>query len=259
MPCRRSRGKRVAGGIRKRSCYLPRSFVCGGGGVTARGAGRFFAADFCFASDFAFDACFLCRACFVLLFVSFCFCFVLLFVAWMLWCRSCSHVCHVCVYGADLCRGLGGVAGVAQGLEVGRAVLISSLDVVDVCGECCAVGVVPPWAGVGGALGPVCPVSRAPPWCCEACAFSVCCLQYFFSELVPVFWESCASVAGGPCHVSHGSGWGGGGVVCGSFLGGGCLGWCWCLVVVPGVGLWSSPVCWVMWITLWLSLWIGCG
>ena len=228
-------GKRAARGIQKRSCYLPRSFVCGGGGVTARGAGRFFAADFCFVSDFAF-ACFGSRfACFVSFLLFVLFCFFSLKVAWMLWCWSCSHACLACVDGMDLRGGLGGVACVAQRLQVVRSVYVSALDVVDVCGVCCAVGVVPPGAGIGGALGPVLPVPCTPPGRCEACAFSVCRLECLFSELVPVFWESRASVAGGPCHVSHGSGWAW--VVW-------CVGPFWVGRVWCGIGVWCSPPGW---------------
>ena len=64
----------------------------------------------------------------------------------------------------------------------------------------------------------------------------------------------------------QGTWWGaGGGVVggwWGSWLG---LGfWLGCLVgggvflVGPGAGLWSYGVRWVMWVTLWVSLWFGC-
>lgn len=138
--------------------------------------------------------------------------------------------------------------------------VVAGVDVVDVCCAHGACGVVPP---VGAPLG-LCGSRWWGGGWVEACAFVVCFCENLFPDFVPVCWQALTSVGCGPWHVCRvpGGVWVVGWLVDWWGLWFGCRvsGWGWvlglgCLVgggvwgVSLGVGLWSYPVCWVVWIT----------
>ena len=222
-----------------RDCYLPRSFVCGGRGVSARGWLRFFWRGFFSVPSFASLRFGLGFA-----FVCFCFCFVLFFFfvclccarAWVWRPFACGCGAYACLGHCVLVCGLGRVAGVRQGLEITWFVVVAGDDVVDVCCAHVTCRVVPPVAPpyylpASGRRGD-CRV--------EALAFVFCFCENLFPGFVPVCWQALTAVGCGPwhvCRVPSGAwvvGWQEGGEGFGSEV-----------RFLVGVGFWGWGVWWV--------------
>ena len=121
-------------------------------------------------------------------------------LAWVRLGRATSHGGHTCGLLLPLPGGLGPVAGEAEGLEIGRRMVITGDNMVNVGRVSVACCCVPAAVGADGA-GP--PRGGSGGWRLgggEALALVVGCVECFASELLPVSWQSRAPRAVVPCH-----------------------------------------------------------